>query len=87
MEGRAKKLKVVSVIGFIIFVWVQLPITSSWSGLALASIFKMRIIEVLWGIVIESVVAGAIILCVSMHVANGISIEILLVALDTFSMF
>ena len=55
--------------------------------MALASIFKMRIIEVLWGIVIESVVAGAIILCVSMHVANGISIEILLVALDTFSMF
>ena len=43
IESRAKKLKAASILGLIIFVGVPLPTTGSWSGSALASIFKMRI--------------------------------------------
>ena len=83
IEGRAKKLKAASIIGLIVFVGVPLPTTGSWSGSALASIFKMRVVESLLGIFIGNAIAGAVMLTVSMHVAEGASIELLLVALVT----
>ena len=81
IEGRAKKLKAASIIGLIVFVGVPLPTTGSWSGSALASIFKMRVVESLLGIFIGNAIAGAVMLTVSMHVAEGASIELLLIAL------
>ncbi len=81
IEGRAKKLKTASILGLIIFVGVPLPTTGSWSGSALASIFKMRLKDSLLGIFIGNAIAGALILTVSMHVAEGASIELLLIAL------
>ena len=83
IEGRAKKLKAASIIGLIVFVGVPLPTTGSWSGSALASIFKMRVVESLLGIFIGNAIAGAVMLTVSMHVAEGASLELLLVALVT----
>ena len=83
IEGRAKKLKAASILGLIVFVGVPLPTTGSWSGSALASIFKMRVFESLLGIFIGNAIAGAVMLTVSMHVAEGASIELLLVALVT----
>lgn len=83
IAGRAKKLKAASIIGLIVFVGVPLPTTGSWSGSALASIFKMRVVESLLGIFIGNAIAGAVILAVSMHVADGASIELLLIALLT----
>ena len=83
IEGRAKKLKAASILGLIVFVGVPLPTTGSWSGSALASIFKMRVVESLLGIFIGNAIAGAVMLTVSMHVAEGASIELLLVALVT----
>lgn len=80
IEGRAKKLKGASILGLVAFVGVPLPTTGSWSGAALASIFKMRIVDSLIGIFIGNAIAGAIILAVSMHVAEGASIELLLMA-------
>ena len=85
IEGRAKKLKAVSIIGLIIFVGVPLPTTGSWSAAALASIFKMRIKDALLGIFIGNVIAGAIMLTVSMHVAEGASIELLLMVIVAIS--
>lgn len=76
IEGRAKKLKAASIIGLIVFVGVPLPTTGSWSGSALASIFKMRVVESLLGIFIGNAIAGAVMLTVSMHVAEGASIEL-----------
>ncbi|MFR4671231.1 MAG: COG2426 family protein [Intestinibacter bartlettii] len=80
IEGRAKKLKTASIVGLIVFVGVPLPTTGSWSGAALASIFKMRILDSLLGIFVGNAIAGAIILIV-WHVAEGTSIELILVAL------
>ena len=81
IEGKAKKLKAASIIGLIVFVGVPLPTTGSWSGSVLASIFKMRILDSLLGIFIGNAIAGAIILTVSMHVAEGSSIELILIVL------
>lgn len=83
IEGRAKKLKAASIIGLIVFVGVPLPTTGSWSGSALASIFKMRVVESLLGIFIGNAIAGAIMLTVSMHVSEGISIELLIISILT----
>lgn len=81
IEGRAKKLKAASILGLIIFVGVPIPTTGSWSGSALASIFKMRLMHSFIGIFIGNAVAGILMLTVSMHMAEGISIELLLVIL------
>lgn len=62
---------------------VPLPTTGSWSGAALASIFKMRVVESLLGIFIGNAIAGAIMLTVSMHVSEGISIELLIISILT----
>ena len=51
---------------------------------ALASIFKMRIKDDLLGIFIGNTIAEAIILTVSMHVADGSSIEPLLMAIGCY---
>ena len=83
IEGRAKKLKAASIIGLVVFVGVPLPTTGSWSGAALASIFKMRVVESLLGIFIGNAIAGAIMLTVSMHVSEGISIELLIIFILT----
>ena len=59
IESRAKKLKAASILGLIVFVGVPLPTTGSWSGAALASIFKMRIKDALFGVFIGNAIAGA----------------------------
>lgn len=85
IEGRAKKLKAASILGLIVFVGIPLPTTGSWSGSALASIFKMRIKEALLGVFIGNAIAGAIMLILSMHVAEGTSRELLLIAIVVIS--
>ena len=77
IESRAKKLKAASILGLIVFVGVPLPTTGSWSGAALASIFKMRIKDALFGVVIGNAIAGAIMLGVSLHISEG-SIEMII---------
>lgn len=79
IEGRAKKLKAVSIIGIILFVGIPLPTTGSWSASALASIFKMRIKDALIGVFIGNAIAGIIMLAISMHLAEGISFGSLLI--------
>ena len=71
IESRAKKLKAASILGLIVFVGVPLPTTGSWSGSALASIFKMRIKDALFGVFIGNAIAGAIMLGVSLHLSEG----------------
>ena len=85
IESRAKKLKAASILGLIVFVGVPLPTTGSWSGSALASIFKMRIKESLFGIFIGNAIAGSIMLTLSMHVVEGASIELLLIVIVAIS--
>ena len=77
IESRAKKLKAASILGLIVFVGVPLPTTGSWSGSALASIFKMRIKDSLFGVFIGNAIAGAIMLGVSLHMSEG-SIEMIM---------
>lgn len=81
IDGRAKKLKAASIIGLVFFVGVPLPTTGSWSGSALASIFKMRIVDSFLGIFIGNAISGVIMLTISMHVAQGVNIELLLMVL------
>ena len=71
IESRAKKLKVASILGLIVFVGVPLPTTGSWSGAALASIFKMRIKDALFGVFIGNAITGAIMLGVSLHISES----------------
>ena len=77
IESRAKKLKAASILGLIVFVGVPLPTTGSWSGSVLASIFKMRIKDALFGVFIGNAIAGAIMLGVSLHISEG-SIEMII---------
>ena len=77
IESRAKKLKAASILGLIVFVGVPLPTTGSWSGSALASIFKMRIKDALFGVLIGNAIAGAVMLGVSLHISEG-SIEMII---------
>lgn len=60
---------------------VPLPTTESWSGVALASIFKMRIKDALLGIFIGNAIAGAVMMTVSLHLSEGMTIETLLIGL------
>lgn len=75
IEGRAKRLKAVSVIGIILFVGIPLPTTGSWSAAALASIFKMRVKDAIFGIFLGNCIAGVIMLTISNHLIDGISIK------------
>ena len=77
IESRAKKLKAASILGLIIFVGVPLPTTGSWSGSALASIFKMRIKDALFGVFVGNAIAGAVMMGVSLHLSNT-SIEMII---------
>ena len=77
IESRAKKLKAASILGLIVFVGVPLPTTGSWTGSALASIFKMRIKDALFGVFVGNAIAGAVMLGVSLHLSN-ISIEMVI---------
>ena len=77
IESRAKKLKAASILWIIVFVGVPLPTTGSWSGAALASIFKMRIKDSLFVVFIGNAIAGAIMLGLSMHISEG-SIEMII---------
>ena len=77
IESRAKKLKAASILGLIVFVGVPVPTTGSWSGATLASIFKMRIKNTLFGVFIGNAIAGAIMLGVSLHISEG-SIEMII---------
>ena len=83
IESHAKKLKAASILGLIIFVGVPLPTTGSWSGAALASIFKMRIKDALFGVFIGNAIAGVIILGVSLHISQG-PIEMIIASLLLF---
>ena len=47
------------------------------------SIFKIRIKEALFGVFIGNAIAGAIMLTVSMHGSEGISIELLIISILT----
>lgn len=85
IEGGLKKLKAASIIGLVIFAGVPIPTTGAWSAAALASILKMRIKDALLGIFIGNAVAGVIMLTVSMHMAEGANIEILLMAIVAIS--
>ena len=78
IESRSKKLKAASILGLIVFVGVPLPTTGSWSGSVLASIFKMRIKDALFGVFLGNTIAGIIILGVSMHLSNS-STEMLII--------
>ena len=80
IESRAKKLKAASILGLIVFVGVPLPTTGSWSGSALASIFKMRIQDALFGVFIGNAIAGAIMLVVCLHISEG-STEMIIASL------
>ena len=80
IESRAKKLKAAIILWLIIFVGVPLPTTGSWSGAALASIFKMRIKDALFGVFIGNAIAGVIILGVSLHISQGF-IEMIIASL------
>lgn len=75
-----------SIIGLIIFVWVPLPTTGSWSATALAYTLKMRIKDALLGIFIENDIAGAIMLTVPIHMVEWASIELLLIAIVAISL-
>lgn len=81
IEGRAKKLKTASILGLIFFVGVPLPTTGSWSAAALASIFKMRIRDALLGIFLGNAIAGVIMLILSINVAGGSIIELIIIAI------
>lgn len=81
IEGRARKLKAASIIGLILFVGVPLPTTGSWSAAALASIFKMRIKDALIGVFIGNAIAGIIMLTVSLHIAEGISVKTIIISM------
>lgn len=81
IEGRAKKLKTASILGLVFFVGIPLPTTGSWSGAALASIFKMRIRDALLGIFLGNAIAGAIILTLSVNVAGRAIIQIIIMAI------
>ena len=81
IEGRAKKLKAASIIGLILFVGVPLPTTGSWSAAALASIFNMRIKDALIGVFIGNAIAGIIMLTVSLHIAEGISVKTIIISI------
>lgn len=81
IEGRAKKLKAASIIGLILFVGIPLPTTGSWSAAALASIFKMRIKDALIGVFIGNAIAGIIMLAVSLHIAEGISVKTIIISI------
>ena len=59
---------------------MPLPTTGSWSGAALASIFKMRIKDALFGVFIGNAIAGVIILGVSLHISQGF-IEMIIASL------
>ena len=77
---RTAKIKAASILGLIVFVGVPLPTTGSWSGAALASIFKMRVKDALFGVFIGNAIAGAIMLGVSLHISEG-SIEMIIASL------
>lgn len=75
IENRSKKLKTSSMFGIMLFVGVPLPTTGSWSAAALASILKMRIKETVIGIFIGNCVSGIIMLTISNHLLDEMSLE------------
>ncbi|MDU6115838.1 MAG: small multi-drug export protein [Paeniclostridium sordellii] len=75
IEGRAKKLKAVSIIGIIVFVGIPLPTTGSWSAAAIASILKMRLRDSILGIFIGNAIAGLIMSVLTLHLTTRMSME------------
>ncbi|CEN26686.1 COG2426 family protein [Paraclostridium sordellii] len=75
IEGRAKKLKAVSIIGIIVFVGIPLPTTGSWSAAAIASILKMRLRDSILGIFIGNAIAGLIMSVLTLHLTTSMSME------------
>lgn len=85
IEGRAKKLKAVSIIGIIVFVGIPLPTTGSWSAAAIASILKMRLKDSILGIFIGNAIAGTIISMLTLHLTTTMSIDKILFSAIVFT--
>ena len=68
IEASMKKLKSASVLGIILFVGSPLPTTGSWTASAIASILHMRIRDAFIGIVLGNMMAGVIVIGISMHI-------------------
>ena len=68
IEASMKKLKSASVLGIILFVGIPLPTTGSWTASAIASILHMRIRDAFIGIVLGNMMAGVIVIGISMHI-------------------
>nr|WP_312213330.1 small multi-drug export protein [Clostridioides sp.] len=67
IDSSMKKLKSATIIGIIIFVGIPLPTTGTWTASAIASILKMRIRDVLFGVFVGNAVAGIIVSAISLH--------------------
>ncbi|WP_027701958.1 COG2426 family protein [Metaclostridioides mangenotii] len=67
IDTGIKKLKSATIIGLIIFVGIPLPTTGTWTASAIASILKMRIRDVLFGVFVGNAIAGVIVSAISLH--------------------
>lgn len=67
IDSRMKKLKSATIIGIIIFVGIPLPTTGTWTASAIASILKMRIRDVLFGVFVGNAISGIIVSAISLH--------------------
>lgn len=67
INSSIKKLKSATIIGLIIFVGIPLPTTGTWTASAIASILKMRLRDVVFGVFIGNAIAGIIVSAISLH--------------------
>lgn len=67
IDSSMKKLKSATIIGIIIFVGIPLPTTGTWTASAIASILKMRIRDVLFGVFVGNAISGIIVSAISLH--------------------
>ena len=68
IESRMKRLKIISILGIILFVGIPLPTTGTLTAAAIASILKMRIKTSLLGVLIGNMMSGIIVSLISLHI-------------------
>ena len=68
IDSGMKRLKNVSILGIILFVGVPLPTTGTWTASAIASILKMRIKNAFLGVLLGNMMAGVIVILLSLHI-------------------
>lgn len=68
IDSGMRKLKTASILGIILFVGIPLPTTGTWTAAAIASILNMRIKNALLGVLIGNMMAGIIVIALSMHI-------------------